>query len=378
MSQLLNQFNVSNVTQQLKNPKVIVGAILVLIVLIGLFIYLWKRANNTETNACKKLSLPTVTISSIGAKDLHYHRPLHDYMIKSSYNSCATGPFKHSWVSLCALNHVIQQGCRVLDFEIYNINGVPHVAASSSVDFFEKGTYNSIPFDTVIKEISTNAFVSRICPNPNDPLFLNFRIKSTHPEIYDKMADSLAKYLDDRMLSNQYSYEYLKDGVHHNLSNVHLDKLVGKVMIMVDKKNINVENSRLFEYINIAGNSMFMHILDSDTILHDNQEETIKFNKCQLTMAVPPLNDRVVNYDATVIKGYGVQMCAMCFQKDYGSDPNLHAYINSFNQVGHAFILKDEAYRGICEEVIESTVEISEEVSYKPKVIETPLVKFEI
>ena len=350
-----------------------------IVVVLGLMWYIRRMAMNTASNACRKLSnqVRPTTLSSISSTDFRYKLPLHSYMIKTSYNSCATGPFKHSWVDLCALTSVISQGCRVLDFEVYNIHDEPAVAASSTVEFYEKGTYNSIPFGDVIQCIADNAFTSSKCPNSNDPLFLNFRIKSTHQDIYNKMAFALEK-LDDRMLSSEYSYVYLKDGVSSNLSNVSLQKLIGKVIVMVDTKTIQIQDSKLFEYVNIAGNSMFMRIIDNETIQHDNQSETIEFNKCQLTMSTPVLADKAVNYDATVMKSYGVQMIAMCFQTNYDYDVNLQVYVQWFNDARTAFLIKQPSLRGVCQEVLESTVVIPEENSYAPKVIESPLVKLEL
>ena len=196
-----------------------------IVVVIGLIWYIRQLAMNTASNACYRLSKQerVTTLSSISTTDFRYNLPLHSFMIKTSYNSCATGPFKRSWVDLCALTSVISQGCRVLDFEVYNIHGEPAVAASATVNFYEKGTFNSIPFIQVIQCIAENAFTSSKCPNSNDPLFLNFRIKSANKDIYNKMALALEK-LDDRMLSSEYSYEYLKDKTSSNLSNVSASK----------------------------------------------------------------------------------------------------------------------------------------------------------
>ena len=350
-----------------------------IVVVLGLIWYIRQLAMNTASNACYRLSEQerVTTLSSISYTDTMYELPLHSYMIKTSYNSCATGPFKRSWVDLCALTSVISQGCRVLDFEVYNIHDEPAVAASSTTEFYEKGTYNSIPFGDVIQCIAENAFTPSKCPNSNDPLFLNFRIKSANKDIYNKMALALEK-LDDRMLSSEYSYEYLKDKTSSNLSNVSVHKLIGKVIVMVDTKTIQIQDSKLYEYVNIAGNSMFMRIMDNETIQHDNQSETIDFNKCQITMSTPVLADRAVNYDATIMKSYGVQMIAMCFQTNYANDVNLQVYIQWFNDARSAFLIKPLRLRGVCQEVVESTVVIPEENSYAPKIIETPLVKLEL
>ena len=62
-------------------------------------------------------------IKGIGKQDKRYQEKLRDYYIKSSYNSCSTGQFQNDWVNLCALENVIKQGCRCLDFEVYEVDG---------------------------------------------------------------------------------------------------------------------------------------------------------------------------------------------------------------------------------------------------------------
>jgi hypothetical protein len=145
-------------------------------------------------------------IKGIGKQDERYKEKLRDYYIKSSYNSCSTGQFKNDWVNLCALENVIKQGCRCLDFEIYEVDGQAVVATSNSTKFTEKGTYNSLSIDSVIKTISekavSNSMSTEHCPNPFDPLFLHFRIKSNHVEIYNSVATSLSNYFGKYLLKS--------------------------------------------------------------------------------------------------------------------------------------------------------------------------------
>ena len=79
------------------------------------------------------------------------------------------------------LKNVIKQGARWLDFEIYSKNGVPIIAAGpdSSPDkkYCLKGTYNSLPFVKVMKQIRQLAFSPLNTPNWEDPIFLSFRIR---------------------------------------------------------------------------------------------------------------------------------------------------------------------------------------------------------
>ena len=56
---------------------------------------------------------------------------LRDFYIKTAYNCCALGNFKNTFVSTCALEQVLRQRVRCLDFEIYSVNDKPVIAVSS-------------------------------------------------------------------------------------------------------------------------------------------------------------------------------------------------------------------------------------------------------
>lgn len=278
-------------------------------------------------------------IKGIGKQDKRYQEKLRDYYIKSSYNSCSTGQFQNDWVNLCALENVIKQGCRCLDFEVYEVDGKAVVATSNSTKFTEKGTYNSLSIDSVIKTISEKAVTysmsSEYCPNPFDPLFLHFRIKTNKIEVYDDIADALVKYLDSKLLSNEHSYE----NKGKNLGSEPLSSLLGKVIIMVDKIESNhIRATKMEELVNIMGNSAFLHSLPYNDIIHTpDMDEMIDFNKKNMTIGYPNLSYQSKNYNSSIVMQYGVQMPAMCFQTN---DSFLTAYNTLFEQTGFAFLLK--------------------------------------
>ena len=47
----------------------------------------------------------------------------------SSYNTCCGGDFLRDFVDMVPLNETIKRGARLLDFEIYSLDGEPVVAA---------------------------------------------------------------------------------------------------------------------------------------------------------------------------------------------------------------------------------------------------------
>ena len=121
---------------------------------------------------------------------------LRDYYIASSYNSCCAGDFQDGYVSLPPLREVIRQGARVLDFALYQVDNDVVVGAGPTDSDNIKGTYNSLPLggnDGILNTINKYAF-SHPCPNPTDPLFINFRIKSrSNPQLFYRKLTNYVK-----------------------------------------------------------------------------------------------------------------------------------------------------------------------------------------
>jgi hypothetical protein len=323
--------------------------VILIIIIIIVIIYVINQFTKRKSNCNKINSMNnTITLSSMQPSDLTTNGSaggtdllLRDFYIKSSYNSCATGQFENDWVDICALTNVIKQGCRFLDFEIYNLNDIPVVAVSSTNNYFEKGSYNYVTFDDAISTIQNNAFTGGNCPNPKDPLFIHLRIKSNHVDIYKTISSILTTRLDNKMLSNTYSYEY----GGNNLGSVPLKDLLGYAIIIVDKSNPIFEKTELDEFVNIASNSVFLRNLTYSNVVYSNDmSDLINNNKRNMTICKPDLSRTANNYNVSAVMQYGVQFPSMCFQIN---DTNLQVYNNVFNQSGKAFVLKPDALRYI-------------------------------
>ena len=231
-----------------------------------------------------------------------------------------------------------------MDFEIYDVNGKAVVATSNSSKFTEKGTYNSIPIEDVIQLISTQAvstsMTTEFCPNAFDPLVLHFRIKSKHLDIYNQLATAIVQYLDGKLLSNEHSYE----NKGRNLGMIELKRLLGKVIIMVDKiDNNHIRGTKMDELVNLMGGAAFLRTLPYNDVVHTpDMDELIDFNKKNMTIAYPNLSYQSANYNSSIVMQYGVQMGCMCAQNN---DTFLQAYNTLFNQAGSAFLLKPSNLR---------------------------------
>lgn len=264
---------------------------------------------------------------------------LYNYYIKTAYNCCCGGNYKNDYVNTCALESCIEAGVRCLDFEIYSVNNQPVIAASSVDNFTIKETYNSIPFKEAMTVIRDKAFSESNCPCSKDPLFLNFRIKSKHQNIYNQMALDLLNTLAPKLLGKKYSYQYKLDNKMKNFGDVKLNELEGKVVIMVDGNGSLFADTKLEEYVNIASNSPYLKMVRFDKLNGLADEDKIKevdYNKEHITMCLPNLSTRPKNFPSYVPANCGCQFMAMCFQT---YDSNL-AYYNDYFFKTHSIVVK--------------------------------------
>ena len=314
----------------------------VFVVLLVTVIFYWSTQlakKSADCNSMNSLYPNLAPISSVSPQDDAFDHPLCEYYMKSSYNSCCAGQYENDWVQLCALTNVIKQGCRVLDFEIYNIDSKPVISVSASTNIYDKGTYNYLAFDLVMQTVADLAFSGSSCPNPGDPLILFFRIMSHDTDIYNSMADTISDILSSRVLGEEYSYEY--EGA--NLGSVSLRDLLGKIVIAATDKKGTFRSTRLDEYVNIAGNEPFLYTYsEHDVIYASDPADTLEHNRQKMTICTPNLSALATNYSPTPVMEYGVQMPMMCFQTN---DSYLQFYNGLFESAGHAFIRKPESMR---------------------------------
>lgn len=320
----------------------------VMIIIIGCIFFiisLWclnkLKLNKSNCKKIEKVYNDFPFISSITKSNPIYQHKVRDFYIKTAFNCCASGNFKNDFVNLCALKNCIKQGARCLDFEIYSVNNKPVISVSTKQDYSVKEAYNYVSFADAMTVISLYAFSGNTCPNPNDPLFLHFRIMSNNSPIYEQMATILYNTLEEQLLGKNFSYE--NDG--KNIGAYPLSWLMGNVIIMVDKANPLYMSTSLYEYVNIASSGPFLRNLRfNDVKFTPDTKELINYNKESMTICIPDLSAKNKNYSADLAMSFGCQMVGMCFQN---FDPYMERYTNMFDDTGSAFILRDEMYRYI-------------------------------
>lgn len=357
--------------------------IMIVIIIAAVIMYMYSKSTyiSSHCDTLKDVYTDMGKVSSINIEDGKFKGfLLRDFYVKTAYNCCAIGDFKNTFVDTCGLKNVIKQGVRVLDFEIYSVNDKPVVAVSSipcdyTVEepqcFLIKESYNYVEFDKAMQIVASYAYAGDTCPNPNDPLFLNFRIMSKNDSIYDSMTETLKNQLGDHLLGKEYSYE--NNG--RSLAFEPIANFVNKAIIIVDKANPYFEGTKLEELVNIGSNSVFMRSLtESEVKYTPDFNELVQYNKKNMTIELPDVSDNATNPSAALGMKYGVQMVGMCYQN---YDSNLEFYEEFFASAGYAFVLKPETLRYV-QVTIDSPTPQNPALSYAPRVTQSSYYNFTV
>ena len=362
-----------------------VGIILILLFLTWYYRkQINKKANDNYAMETVYEDKPTV-IGNINTEDATFKIDpingtghLRDYYIASSYNSCCAGDFQDGFVDLVPLREVIHQGARVLDFALYMVDGEVVVGAGPTDSDNIKGTYNSIPVggdEGVLSTINKYAF-SLPTPNPTDPLFIHFRIKSkTNQQMfYKKLTQYVKKWCDTRLLDPVYGNEGRPGvkGGNKNLAREPLINLRNKIIIICDQETNNFRETEFEELVNMSTGSPFLSEYRNYDIQYTHDPEGLKeYNKKNMTLSMPDLSALNNNLPAQLHFSYGCQMVCMNYAN---YDSNMKFYANMFNEARSAFVLKPEylRYKVV---TVNTPAPQNPAVSYKSKPIDLPMYK---
>ena len=359
-------FDIKSVTN-IKNSPVAIhwfGLSFVIVILLWVITYITAKLNLDKAN-CKVISKANpkpAQLQSLSSKltsPEYTGKNIRDFYIKTAYNCCASGDFKSDYVTMCALYNVIAQGCRCLDFEIYCLNDTPVVAVSSIDKIGVKQSYNFLYAADVLTEINNYALNSsgstlpkidpsspdekqHFCPNPSDPLFLHFRLKTNNVNVINQLAAIIADTFKSKLLPIQF----MREANGKNMTKTPISELVdnvnGKVVIMVEKNSstggmpILYRSPNMWELTNITTNSVYIHEKRFTDIKNTNSpKEIVDFNRQNMTIVLPDLNESSTNYIYVVPRVLGCQFIAMNFQNN---DQNLLSYNNFFENTKCAFV----------------------------------------
>jgi len=326
----------------------IIGCTLVILILVCMIYYVYykvtmlpkicTRLNNSSNKKAAVLNSKWITSASASPSSKYL---LRDYYVKTAYNCCSTGNFSNDYVNICALQYAIKMGCRCLDFEIYGYKGQPIIATSLSDDKCIKETYNSVPFDEAMSTVATSAFnpSSNVCPNPNDPLLLLFRIKTNDVNVLSNMATSIkSNFLKNNRLIQKYNHEF----GGKNITAEPISEFAGKVIIIVESTPLLYQNEaeQMYEITNLTSNAFLRILKIFDVLNGPDIMELTTFNKQYMTIVLPDYSMSAENYDPIPPSLAGCQCMALSCQ--LLKDGNLAVY-NEWFEAGpsnSAFLLK--------------------------------------
>jgi hypothetical protein len=281
-----------------------------------------------------------------------------NYYVKSAYNCCCGDGYRNNFVDLYALEKVIGNGCRFLDFEVYSYNNDPIVASSTAGNNNIKETYNALLLKDVLNKTTETAFdeTKTICAN--DPLILNFRIMSTNLTMLEKIGDLFEEYLDRSINSNFSLLKVYKDSA---IKNVKMKDLYRKIIIICDFNPnpniiINTKLEKLAKYINLKGKGLDCKTYRYDDIVAKGQNNINFIQETQryFTIVLPNVLDNSIdNFD------YGISYTSGCHaicMKHQNLDTNLQTYNSIFSGTNKfSWKQKDQALLNIAPDPISTS-----------------------
>lgn len=279
-------------------------------------------------------------------------KPLREFVIKSSYNTAVSGNF----VTLDMVKYVLGRGCRFLDFEVFYNSNTKDAFVAYSMD----STYRTIQGDSSLSLVSVftrvmgSAF-NADSPNPNDPLFIQLRVKTTSNKIFPAIADDINKVLKPK----------LYQGTIDNKTT--LNELMGKVIIVMDKtinQNYYTDNGcvndgtqceDIKKYITIEAGSEYMRtarysdMLERKTYPPQIKDDNINTTVQYIQVVIPDVNSRNVSNPtlSPFILKYGSQIILYRF---FNKDSQLSDYEDFFKNFNTAFVLLSRAINELSSE----------------------------
>jgi hypothetical protein len=321
----------------------------ILLITIGTIVIIVWIFNQADllSKACKNLENPgktnvsyfsgrnNISSDAIENFDNPTYSKLINYHVKSAYNCCCGDGYKNNFVALCALEYCIANGCRFLDFEIYSYNNDPIIASSTASDNFIKETYNALLLSDVLTIIIEQAFDANKTTCANDPLILNFRVKSTNITMLEKMGDLLEQYLG----STNGDFGLLRNYRPADLLQVQMKNLFKKIIIICTfypSSNIllNSKLLKLKNLINLDGKGEHCNTLRTNEVIDTKSAEFINSARTKYIIILPQLNNSITNFDSSSFLVAGCQAICMKHQtKEAATDAEgtLTLYNNRFN-----------------------------------------------
>jgi len=287
-----------------------------------------------------------------------------DYYMASSGYTVIPSTTVYTYITTNAITEVIKGGARLIELDIYAVNGDPVVglADSKTNAMF---TYNTLKFEDCCTTLANTMFNSGTTSGYANPFVLSLNFHSEDNAFITQCADIMKMTLRKFMLHNEYSYQ------RKNLAVEPICNLMGKLVIV---SGGNTKGNGMDELVNMSWASSNMRRMTyteaSQTFDH---EELIEYNKRNITLVVPDMRStEVKNKNAEICFAYGCQWVAM----NYGSlDNAMEVYTGQFATSSFAIKPDPLRYHPVTYKKPEKQ---SAGVSFQPKQITSPMYDFTI
>lgn len=338
---------------------------IVIMIILGISIYISKKIRYENTKCgdfTDSILIGQTKLKAVEGDDLN--KPLNDFRIISAYNCCAIGGYRASFVKKCGLQNCLDLGARFLDFEIYDIQGIPYISTSTSLSFNYKESYNKYRLEDALNFINQHAFGNDL-GNSTDPILLHFRIKSNNVAFFDSIAKILeAKFGETsgdpgRLLDpTKYGYNFTgnvtntspieTNDVGFNTSNENISNIMK--FGTIPKPISFIKMSELSGVEEASGGSGIAKVI----VIVKNYFKGENCNGMdQLDCFLPDNNDAVVGYNQYLFKGLGFNLDISAGCPNDNSDSNLipyykrpskgiSKYINNLSSSANIMDLNDE------------------------------------
>lgn len=273
-----------------------------------------KKAENEDTTVLqRKLALPLIQVC-----------------VKSSFQSCYDGKD----VNIKMLEYVISRGCRVLDFEVFNVDetaviGFSYAAAGRGL-IPKNEASAKVTLDDALATVIVSAFNNSTAPNPDDPLFVHLRVRANSSDV--AFLTTIARALEANFKGRMY---------HKSFSTItnNIGEIMGKIVVMLDVSILpNYSNSDLISYVHIETGTSSVVLNTANALMTKPAtnphgiDNGLQSTVTRLIMTTPDntyLSSWTTNpdYENALLKPYGVQMNLVPF---YKNDSNLKAYEEFF------------------------------------------------
>lgn len=291
-----------------------------------------------EINYLKSSS--NVTITNINQS--LYSRPIREFCVKGAYNAAVTGKY----VNKDMVAYVLSRGCRYLDFEVFSIDNTVQVAYTSDPKFETVDTECTVSLFDILSIVSAYAFSSK-SPNMNDPLFIQFHIKTHTVDIYKNIAQIIQQTIGDQLYQGKITPATPIGDLLGKIVLVFNKTIDPNYLYVADCKNDTNETCvQLSKYVNLESGTINLYIYYYSTLL---TQPGIQINSlldvCDictdlrtLRIALPDIEYNKIASNVLAeeyITKYGCQWLPMKF---YSYDDGLMKYENVFNAHKTAFI----------------------------------------